>query len=118
MIRDFLCLFHRQPGLPAGGIPGVVDFHFREAAVIQPLIEELVEAEAADFFHDIMKIIRADDAIAVPLQIGADGFAVQVRAELAAQHVKDPCTLWINPRVKLLHGILVITPDGRALVIG
>ena len=84
---------------------------------MDPLIEELIEGTTAHFFEDFLQVVRGDDAIAVALDVEADGFLIERLAQLAAQHVKHPGTFWIGPAVKLLHGIAIVAPDHGAPVI-
>ena len=117
LLAELLGLPHGDFGLLRSGVPRIVDFQFRHAAVEEPLIKKLIKRKPADFLDNVLKIFGADDAIAMPFKIRLDALAVQFHAELAAQHVEHPGTLWVGARVELLHGIAIVAPDDGAGVV-
>ena len=83
------------------------------AAVIDPLVEKLVEAQSAHVFQRLLQVIGGHDAIPMAVEVCFHAFSKEVGTELAAQHVQDPSPFGIRAVVELLHGIGVVAPDHR-----
>ena len=97
--------------------PLVGDLQPRRAAVVDPLVEEPVEFDARGVLKLRPQVRRDDAGELVLLQIAAHRPAVDVLAQLAAEHVQHPASLGIGAEVELLPSALVPTVDDRAGVV-
>ncbi len=111
LLARLLGLPHGQLGLSAQLVPRVIDRQGRFAAVEDPLIEKFIPRASRQLFKDAEQVVRLDVSIAMSLEIGADGLAVDLRPGLTPQHVEHPCAFRIGSVIELLHRIRVAAPD-------
>ena len=113
---QLLHLLHVQPRLLRRRVPRIVHLQLRHSAVVQPLVEKLIERKPRLLLQHRLQIIRRHNPVPVPLHIRMDALAVQLRPEPAADHVQHPRALRIHAVAELLHRVAVVAPHDRLCV--
>ena len=73
------------------------------------------------FLDNRAQILGDDVAVAMPLEVGLDAFAKQVRPKLRAEHVQNPTTLGVGEETVFAEHVLrdlVVAIDHRGGVVG
>ena len=90
----------------------------RVATGIDPLLEELGKAAARHLLKGAFQVCRDDFALAIAIQVGIDGAAEGLLAELVTQHVQHPAAFVVHVTIEQFKTIIVIdmVDDGTAIM--
>lgn len=121
VVADLLCLLHADLGELGFLIPRVGDLQFGMVCVENVLIKKTVERPAGMFLDNRAQILGDDVSVAMPLEVGLDAFAEQIRPKLRAEHVQNPTALGVGEETVFAEHVLrdlVVAIDHRGGVVG